>query len=286
MNLKAECKVCLINQALKVLETIDASELIKEEVIDSISNIISNSNYNQTPPSLAINVYSKISEITQIEDLYKSEKLKAIESAKSFEPFLRDLIYKSDDKLKYAIKSSVAGNVLDLATPIEFDLSNEIEKIFEREFAIDDLEKLRLDLENSREILILADNAGENIFDKIFIETLNILYPNLIIYYAPRSKPIINDITYEELKGSEIEEVANLIDSTVTAPGFIYELADTKFQELYNRVDFVISKGMGNFETLNEVIDKKIYFLFKVKCNVVSKKIAREVGSIICKSNI
>lgn len=286
MNLKAECKVCLMNQTLKVLNTINTDEKKSKEVIDEISSIVSNIEYNLTPPEVAIKTYSKISELTGIYDLYRDEKLNAIEKAKGFVPFLEKLIENSDDKLFSAIKIAVAGNVLDLATPTNFELDSEIENIFDLNFAIDDSEKLRDDLEIAKEIVILADNAGENIFDNIFIETLNSLYPNLKIYYAPRSKPMINDITYEELKDTEIEDIATLVDTGVTAAGFLYNLASEEFKEIYNRADLIISKGMGNFETLNEVESKKIYFLFKVKCNVVSNTINQKIGTIICKSNM
>lgn len=285
MNIQAECKVCLLNQALTVLKKLHIDEKISREVVDEISKKISTLSYDKSPPEHAIEIYGTISKLLTKDDLYKKEKLKAIAKAENFVTYLKELIEESDNKLLTALKASVAGNVLDLATQNSFDLDKEIQTVFDTNFAIDDFNSLENDLKNAKEIVILADNAGENIFDKIFIETLVELYPNLKINYATRGRPIINDITYEEAKESGVDKVCNLVDSGVASAGFIYELANENFKEIFDRSDFVIAKGMGNFETMVDTQNKKTYFLFKVKCNVVSKLLNQKVGSIICLLN-
>jgi len=51
----------------------------------------------------------------------------------------------------------------------------------------------------------------------------------------------------------------------------------------------IISKGQGNFETLSDE-DRQIFFLFKVKCNVIAKEVLTynkncKVGDIILKGD-
>lgn len=286
MNIKSDCKVCILNQTKRVLETIDVDSQTSEKIIDEVLEILSKQNYNLTPPEVADKTYSKISEITKIQDLYREEKLKATIKAKSFEQFLKSKIESSNNRLLTALKIAVAGNVLDLATPNNFDLSSEIEKIFDKDFSIDDSSILESKLQYAKEILILGDNAGEHIFDKIFIESIKTLYPNLIINYATRGKAIINDITFQEALDDGLNDICNLVDSGVDTPAFIYQRANSQIQTIYNRSDFIISKGMGNFETLNTIYDKEIFFIFKVKCLVVSNQIRKPIGDIICKLNL
>ncbi len=285
MNIQAECKVCLLQQTLNVLKNLKIDEETSRKVINELTEKIYKLNYDKSPPEHAIDIYGTISKLLNRNDLYKEQKADAILQAENFVPLLKEKIRKSNNKLLTAIKISVAGNVLDLATQKSFDLSNELENIFNTDFTIDNFQNLKDDLESAKEIVILADNAGENIFDKILIETLIKLYPNLKINYATRGKPIINDITYEEAKLSGVGEICNLVDSGVASAGFIYELANKNFRKIYERADFVIAKGMGNFETMINLVDKKSYFLFKVKCNVVSKLIDKKIGDIICLSN-
>jgi len=286
MNITPECKVCILNQSQRVLTTIGANATLSKRVLDETFKILSEQEYNISPPEVANLTYGIISEMSGIEDLYKNEKLEATKKAKTFIPFIEQKIDNSNDEFLYSLKTAVAGNVLDLATPTDFNLNDEIEKIFDKDFAINDSKKLFDDLKEAKEILILADNAGEHIFDKIFINNLKKLFPKLTINYATRGIPIINDVTFDEAKNDGLDKICNLIDSGVNTPAFIYDRANENAQKIYDRVDLVISKGMGNFETLNEIDNKKIYFLFKVKCNVVANQVGQKLGEIICKLNL
>lgn len=129
----------------------------------------------------------------------------------------------------------------------------------------------------------IAGNAGEQIFDKICIEVIKELYPDIKIYYFVRGKPIINDLTLEDAKKSGLDEVATLVDSGVPTPGFVQEFATKEANRLFESADCIISKGMGNYECLGEKRSLPIYFLLKVKCQVVARSIKAELGDIVCK---
>ncbi|MDQ7059838.1 MAG: ARMT1-like domain-containing protein [Sulfurimonas sp.] len=131
--------------------------------------------------------------------------------------------------------------------------------------------------------MILGDNVGEHIFDYMFIEVLQELYPNVNYTYMVRGKPIINDVTIKEAKEAGFDTLCNLVDSGVDTPGFAYNRASKEAQDLFDTADLVISKGMGNYECLTPSHRKNICFLLKVKCQVVGNSLNKEIGDIICK---
>ena len=49
---------------------------------------------------------------------------------------------------------------------------------------------------------------------------------------------------------------------------------------MLSRADLVISKGQGNFESLDEEVTRPVYFLLRVKCKVVAERLNRPLGSI------
>jgi uncharacterized protein with ATP-grasp and redox domains len=155
--------------------------------------------------------------------------------------------------------------------------------VFHTKFAIDDYKKLAQQIEKKNTILILADNAGENVFDKILIKIIKRLYPNKSITYATRGKPIINDITTKEALQIGIDKFATVVSTGVDTPGLELSRATTHFRNMFEKAELIISKGMGNFECLETLKDKRIFFVFKVKCNVVANAIGKEVGDIILK---
>ena len=83
-----------------------------------------------------------------------------------------------------------------------------------------------------------------------------------------------------------MNDVATIVDSGVPTPGLALELMNENARVLFEKAECIISKGMGNYECLGEVAGLPIFFLFKVKCNVVAQAVGAQLGNIICKRGI
>ncbi|NQY52041.1 MAG: DUF89 family protein [Campylobacteraceae bacterium] len=283
MNITNECIECIKDQIKKACNTLGLNERLKKEINLEVLKKSKKFDLKKSPPFVSKEVYELLAEKTKLIDPLERIKQESIKEALTFVPFVEDKINESKDKLFTAIKAAVAGNVIDFASKEQFTLENEIKKIFDKDFAINDYEIFLKILENNNELLILSDNAGENVFDKILIKTLKSLYPKLSITYATRGKAIINDITVKEALQIGIDKYAKVVSSGVPTPGLELELASDEFKSLYHQSPLILAKGMGNFECLEDTRDKRIFFLFKVKCNVVSKHIKEDIGEIIFK---
>ncbi len=142
---------------------------------------------------------------------------------------------------------------------------------------------LQKKLYSAKTVLLIGDNVGEHIFDYMYIKTLKELYPNNAYFYMVRGNPIINDVTMKEALESGFDEICEVVDSGVNTPGFVYGRANGYSKELFNRADLIISKGMGNYECMNDSHRMDICFLLKIKCGVVAASLKKEIGDIICK---
>jgi len=282
MNMQGECLTCLYNQMLRVTNAIECDEPCKIDILKESAKNIANLDINQTPPEGASILYPAVSKIVNKEDLYQKQKEQSSKRAKEILEAIKPKVKEYKTLLSIALKVAVAGNVIDFATEVSFSLEKEIENIFQNSFAIDDSQLFLERLNNSKSLIVIGDNVGEHLFDKFMIELFKKEYPNLTIYYFTRGKPIINDITIKEAKEAKLDEVAILIDSGVDTPGFLYERASSKAKEIFDRADLILAKGMGNFECMESWADSRVFFLFKVKCQVVAKKIGKELGDLIC----
>ena len=283
MNIELECVECIINQSRRVADAIHADGQLSDELTDTVKAMSSDFSFEQSPPEVASPVYEKMAEIASKEDLYDEVKALSTQKAQSFIPVLHEVIAASDDKLLSAVKIAVAGNVIDLAAEVTFDLHEEVEKIDETDFALNDFEQLRSSLQQAKTLLYIGDNVGEHIFDYLCIETVKILFPELEIYYMVRGCAIINDVTMKEAKEAGFEQLCHLVDSGVNTPGFVYERANEQSQKLFDEADLVITKGMGNYECLSPSHRGGLCYLLKVKCRVVAGSLQKEVGDIVCK---
>lgn len=283
MTISRECVDCILHQVEKTLAAIDVDETTKNTIRQEAQKMAPHFSFSHTPPFVAKDVYRMISRLSGIADPLEKVKQESIQGASEHLPFIHAMIEKSDDKIFAALKASVAGNVIDFGAKEQFDLDEEIAKVFETDFALNDYGELLEDIKQYDEIMILADNSGENVYDKVLMETVLSQFPQKKFTYAVRGTPIINDITTIEAKQVGIAEVAEIVDSGVDTPGLDTLRASESFIKRYEDTPLVIAKGMGNYECLEAVSDKNIYFLFKVKCSVVSASIGCEVGSIVLK---
>jgi len=283
MNINEICVGCIINQSVRVADAINASNDLTEKLVSTVEEMSKDFSFSNNPPEVASSVYEKMAKIANKADLYDEKKELSTKKALSFVPILKDKLLNFQNKLLTATKIAVAGNVIDLAAEVEFDLEEELLKIFDTEFADNDFELLEAQLGLAKNVVILGDNVGEHIFDYMFIETMKELFPSVTFYYMVRGCPIINDVTMKEAKEAGFHKLCNLVDSGVNTPGFAYSRANEKARKLFDNADLVISKGMGNYECLSPSHRENICFLLKVKCGVVADFLGKEVGDIICK---
>lgn len=283
MTIDEACVTCIINQSVKVADAIHASETLKNEITSTVKEMSLDFSFDNNPPEIASYVYEKMAEIANKTDLYAEVKELSTKKALSFIPLLKEKLLFTDNKLLTATKIAVAGNVIDLAAAVEFDLEEELSKVFHTEFAHNDFDLLHEKLSSAKTVLLIGDNVGEHIFDYLFIETLQELFPDARYSYMVRGNPIINDVTMKEAKEAGFDELCELVDSGVNTPGFVYGRANSYSKKLFDSVDLVISKGMGNYECLSPSHRKDICFLLKVKCEVVASSLLKKLGDIVCK---
>lgn len=283
MLIDKECVGCIINQSVKVANAINASKSLSDELTSTVELMSKEFSHESSPPEIASYVYEKMAQIANKIDLYDELKESSTKKALSFTPILKEKLSNSQNRLLTATKMAVAGNVIDLAAAVEFDLEEELEKIFHTEFADSNFDIFEEKLQNAKTVLVIGDNVGEHIFDYMFVEELKKLYPKAHFSYMVRGCPIINDVTMKEAKEAGFDKLCELVDSGVNTPGFTYDRANKHSRELFDSVDLVISKGMGNYECMSPSHRKNICFLLKVKCSVVANSLKKKIGDIVCK---
>ena len=280
MRTYLDCIPCFFEQALKAARLAGADENVQKRILDSLAAEVPDFPLSSPPPEMGRIVYRLVREITGKEDPFKRIKDKYNKIALNLYPDLKEKVAHSKDRLLAAIRVALAGNVIDFGVNKPFDLEREIEDAFKKDFAVFDYQEFKEILEDTKQILYLADNAGEVVFDRILIEELN-----REVIYVVRDKPVINDALVEDAKFCGIDKIARVISNGSDAPGTILSLCSKEFLSLYETAELIISKGQGNFEGLAGEDNTPIFFLFKVKCPVIGNDIGCQIGDIILKYN-
>ncbi len=279
MKCYLECIPCFVKQAVEAGNILSSTASQREEILQKSLKLIINMDRNMTPPEAGMKIHSIIKFITGKKDPYKEIKDYYNNLGPEFYKKYKGKVNKSKDRLLTAVRCAIAGNVVDFGVAGEFDAEKDIEKVMTQDFAYFDYDAFKKILSKSRSLLYLADNVPETFFDRILIEELE----DKEITYVVKSAPIINDATVEDALIAGIDGIARVVESGSCAPGTVLSLCSAEFLRTMKESDMVISKGQGNYEALEDIKGKDVFFMLKAKCKVVAKHLNVKVGDIIFK---
>lgn len=272
------CFYCFTRAFGKLIEKENLSVEAKNSFTHDMIKLYANVNGDFSAPKFSRELHEILRSYTNNPDPYFFEKKQSNDIALSLYPKLKKQVLESENTFNKALRLAIAGNIMDYsATDGDFDVYATIDKVLNSNFAIDHSELLRKSIQKAKTVLYLGDNAGEIVFDKLFIE--NIMHPHL--FFAVRGAPVINDVTINDAKYTGMDIVADIISNGYDAPSTILEHCSPEFMEIFEKADVIISKGQGNLEGLLSKTNKNVFFLLMVKCNVIADTLHVNKGDFV-----
>lgn len=265
MELLIDCIPCLLRQSLEAARIATDQKEIHNKIMKETINLLSGYDKYKNSPQLAKDIHNLVKYETGNPDPYQQIKNRDLQAAKNLYPFLKDFLQRNENSLYWALKVAAVGNNLDAAVYSNPELEKCISKELEKEFTICDLDFFTKKLQQAKNILIIGDNTGETIFDRVMLES----FPDAAITYGVRGESIINDVTEKEAIDSGLNSVARVISTGCGSPGTILADCSPEFIDIYERSDVIISKGQGNFEALSGE-KGNLFFLLKAKCPAIA----------------
>ena len=284
MKTYLDCIPCFFQQALRAARLAGFSEDDQREVLLALARKLPSFSLSSTPPEMGREIYGLVRRRAG-RDPFTEIKERSNREALALYPTLKEKVKSSPDPLLTAVRLAIAGNVIDYGVNRRFNLEREVEAALGERWGLFQFAEFKRNLNRSGRLLYLCDNAGEVVFDRLLLETLREKYPRIGITAVLRGEEVINDATLEDARMTGLDQVCPVISNGSDAPGTLLPLCSKELRQNYQAADLIISKGQGNFESLWGE-EKKIFFLFKVKCKVVARNVGEEVGeSMLLYSN-
>ena len=133
-------------------------------------------------------------------------------------------------------------------------------------------------------IFYLTDNCGEVVFDLFVIDKLRKMGKQVVV--GSKSEPVLNDVTVKELSAMTNMEIKVIATGNVV--GTSLEHLETEARALlFDPSWLILSKGMGNFETMSEYearLTGRLIYLMRAKCEPVAMVIGVPKGTLVAKS--
>jgi len=276
MRTALECIPCFARQALEAARFVTDDPVIHERLLREVLRAAAEMDFSQCPPVIGQRIHRQLRQLTGVDDPYRAVKDRFNKMALNMLPELKANVRNATAPLATALRLAIAGNVIDLGVNGQITedearlcIHNAINEPFNG-----DVEAFCQTVERAQNILYLADNAGEIVFDRLLIEQIG---PRRVTL-AVRGRPVLNDATMADAQLAGLCDIIKVIDNGSDVPGTLLGDCSEEFRRRFAEANVVIAKGQGNFETLSdETAD--IYFLFKVKCPVIADHVGLPVGT-------
>lgn len=268
MRLNSMCIRCLVDkQQGRILQFSDEEK--NTAYMKEITRIIGESEDDASSPYLVYlfnqvfrRYFGEVKDYAEIKKEYNAYVL-AMEDA------LYEEILDAEDPLAQALIYARIGNYIDFGA-----MQNVEKEVFLKLFQ--DKEKNDLDeavyqsfladCRNGRHFLLIADNCGEIVLDKLFLKELKKRFLHLDISVMVRGEEVLNDVTVKDAEETGLYDVASVVSNGAGIGGTVEKMLSDEAKEVLEQADIILAKGQANFETLNGC-GRNIYYSFLCKCD-------------------
>lgn len=288
MKMNPRCTYCLLSRVhFQSKLSTDDEDLISKTIHECLEAMNKHYSPEAVSACVATKIHRKCYEVLGDKDPYEVTKKLINQAALKVLPAAKEKIYENSpddgELFRRAVLASVIANYFDFGI-MGFDASEDkfedaFLKFFEQGLDVDDTPKMLGLLED---VVYIADNCGEILFDMIVFDVIKKLGGNVTL--VVRGGPILTDVTLEEVKEFEIDKKVNRVMTTGSnAVGILVEEAPAELLEAMKNATLIISKGMANYETLSEHNFGPIAYMLLTKCECVAEDLGLEPGLSVAK---
>ena len=266
MRINDSCVACLYDKQKN--KTDDPKYLAR------IRELLDNRGKDDTSPYM-VYLFNKVHEeffgagadYTQVKKTYNDLVL-------GMEEKLRDEIKNAADPIAKALVMARIGNYIDFGAMNHVDTETFLGLFRDTELREDEKKTYESFLQacaRAESFLLLCDNCGEIVLDKLLIEQLSLRFPQLKFYAMVRGGNILNDVTEADAAYVGLDQAAEIVSNGAPVGGTIYSLLPEEARSVLDGADVILSKGQGNYESLSGR-GYHVFYALLCKCDLFTSR--------------
>lgn len=286
-RLRSECIRCILDKHLTAFPE-EAQEAQKVAYMQSLLRIVADAPLNSSAPVIMEDVEDLQKRMFGREDRFEAVKKHFNQVMLGHEEEVRAQIQAADDPLLRAVQFALAGNYIDFGAMQHVDEAK-LKELLERRMPVDEAQyqRFKRDILGAGKLLYITDNCGEIVMDKLLIQTIKKLHPELLVQVMVRGGTVLNDATRADAAQTGMDQAAQVLDNGMRVAGTCIEKLSGEALEAVEGADVIIAKGQGNFETMR-MCGKNVYYLFLCKCQMFADAfgVPRLTGVLISEGSL
>ena len=263
-----KCIKCILNRYSNV-DKLPLTDENKTLYLKELLKIISESPASTSGPEL-------VEKLTTLQNKYNVKAIDFSEIKTRFNSLMLSLedklwndIITAPDSLWLAVSYAFTGNYIDFGALSDISEEKLYSLILDAKNVSlnkDEFLNFKNELSSCKRLVYLTDNCGEIVLDKLLIKFLKKTYPHLTIDVIVRGNDVLNDATAHDAQYVGLDKITSVTSNGTGIAGTVLNRINAESLALIHNADLIISKGMGNFETLRGA-DLNIYYMFLCKCD-------------------
>ena len=266
MRISESCAACLYDK--------QKNKTDDKEYLSEIRSILDNRKETDTSPYM-VYLFNKVHvRLFGAGADYKDIKKKYNDLVLGMEESLREEIEKSEDPLAKALIMARVGNYIDFGAMNHVDQDEFLTLFRDTEMREDDRQTYVSFLdacEKGKTFLLVCDNCGEIVLDKLLLEQIAKRFPNLTLKALVRGEEVLNDATAEDAAYVGLNNIAEIISNGDAIAGTVFDLMPEIAKKALDEADVILAKGQGNYETMSDQ-GRHIFYEFLCKCDLFTSR--------------
>ena len=205
---------------------------------------------------------------------YRGIKKKFNDLVLGMEDQLQGHIAAAADPLAMAMALSRAGNYIDYGAMDQVEpemFLGLLKKASMRDADWEVYEAFVKKMASAKKMLLITDNCGEIVLDKLLIGQLKKEFPDVQFTVMVRGKEVLNDATKEDALYVGMDKAAKVVDNGEAVAGTIYGMLSEDGRRALEEADVILAKGQGNYESLSGT-GYHVFYAFLCKCELFEKR--------------
>ena len=266
MRINDSCAACLYDK--------QKNKADDPKYLARIRELLDNRGEDDTSPYM-VYLFNKVHEeffgagadYTQVKKTYNDLVL-------GMEEDLRAEIKNAADPIAKALVMARIGNYIDFGAMNHVDTETFLGLFRDTELREDEKKTYESFLQacaRAESFLLLCDNCGEIVLDKLLIEQLSLRFPQLKFYAMVRGGNILNDVTEADAAYVGLDQAAEIVSNGAPVGGTIYSLLPEEARSVLDGADVILSKGQGNYESLSGR-GYHVFYALLCKCDLFTSR--------------
>ena len=245
-----------------------------EEYLEEVREIVENRRDCDSPPYLLYLFQQAYERRFGKGSPYREVKKRYNDLVLSMENAVRGQIERAEDPLVQALVYARVGNYIDFGALDHVEEEDFLRlldgaKLSERDTAA--VASFLRQCQRAERFLLICDNCGEIVLDKLFLEQLKKRFPKLHVTVMVRGGETLNDATTEDAVYVGLDRTAELVHNGSSIAGTVYDTLPEEARLALDKADVVLAKGQGNYESLSRQ-GRHVFYSFLCKCDLFTRR--------------